>query len=130
MAAGEKATGRIAGEKAAAFRNNARDIAGSGADRARTSLNFSGWAEFLQPNVLDKFTFEINARGFRSGSGSWYPRGLTPAPEWLYLWLGEGGYSSYQATNVGASCAPLFLRTKETKPAGSYKAQCEWSTYY
>ena len=34
------------------------------------------------------------ARGFRSGSGSWYPRGLTPAPEWLCLWLGEGGYSS------------------------------------
>ena len=32
-AAGEKAaTGRIAGEKAAALRNNARDMAGSGAD--------------------------------------------------------------------------------------------------
>ena len=45
--AGEKATGRIAGEKAAALRNNARDIAGSGADFSNLSPR---WAEFRQPN--------------------------------------------------------------------------------
>jgi len=47
-----------------------------------------------------------------SGSGSWYPRGLTLAPEWLCLWLGAEGYSSgdkqlpsYQAGSSTAAAA-------------------------